>query len=62
MTVSVWVLVFFSGFTTYHGAGGGPAVIDNIATLAECQRLQTLVRETMPDRMNSRCIEVRKVK
>lgn len=49
-TIMVWVLVFNAISTGHNSMGGGPAVIDNIATLEECQRLQKLVRETMPER------------
>jgi hypothetical protein len=56
--MSVWVLVFYmaTGFES-----GGPAVIDNIATMEECQRISTLI-PTYGYSQPARCIEVRKAK
>ncbi len=55
-TVSVWVLVFYiSGYSA-----GGPSVIDNIATLQECQRVAGLLPKNSEDR--TRCIEVLKTR
>jgi len=54
--ISVWVLVFYMG--GYRA--GGASVIDNITTVAECQRVAEVLMER--NRTSARCIEVRKVK
>jgi hypothetical protein len=57
--MTVWVLVFY--MVGYYG--GGPAVIDNIATMQECERIRTAVMEIRAAQHNTaRCIEVRKTR
>jgi hypothetical protein len=51
--VKVWILIFYMGGTT----SGGPAVIDNIATREECQRIEKVMGEVR-GMTASRCIEV----
>lgn len=54
----VWILVFYMSGSSHNG---GPAVIDNIATMEECVRVQKIVLDSR--RADSaRCIEIRKVK
>lgn len=58
--MSVWVLVFYvAGFRA-----GGPAVIDNISTVQECQRVLSVLEETYGrgTDIRGRCIEVRKAR
>jgi hypothetical protein len=58
--MTVWVLVFYiAGFNA-----GGPAVIDNITTQAECERVRVLLPGMQFESTTSRtrCIEVRKTK
>jgi hypothetical protein len=57
--MTVWVLVFYmAGYS-----GGGPAVIDNIATMQECERIRTAVMEIRASQNNTaRCIQVRKIR
>lgn len=55
--MSVWVLVFYMG-AIYHG---GPAVIDNIESQAECERVQAvLMKNNRSTTFGPICIEVRK--
>ena len=56
--MNVWILVFY----LHLDRSGGPAIIDNIATAEECQRVQALVMEVRRISGPGRCIEVRKVK
>jgi uncharacterized protein involved in tolerance to divalent cations len=47
----------------YGGYGGGPTVIDNIATEQECQRISTAIKKQYKYEAPSIiCLEVRKVK
>lgn len=56
--IKVWILVFYMG----NGINaGGPSVIDNIATKAECQRVASEINKG-PHVSNLRCIEAWKVK
>jgi hypothetical protein len=57
-TISVWVLFVWM----YGGYGGGPTVIDNIATIQECQRVSVLIKDIYGHKAESFCLEVRKVK
>jgi hypothetical protein len=55
---SVWILVFYmAGYQA-----GGPAVIDNISTQQECERVAALLSDLRRWSNDSRCIEVRKIK
>jgi hypothetical protein len=55
---SVWILVFYmAGYQA-----GGPAVIDNISTQQECERVAALLSDLRRWSSDSRCIEVRKIK
>lgn len=56
--ISVWVLVFYMSGGSHNG---GPTVIDNIANMEECVRVQKIVL-TARRIDDARCIEVRKVK
>lgn len=63
--VKVWILVFQVFLTGAYGPGaGGPAVVDNLATKTECERvarnLQFLNRKHYE--FESMCIEAWKVK
>lgn len=53
---SVWILLIYMS----HGShNGGPTVIDNIANMQECVRVQEVImKSNMTDSV--RCIEVRK--
>jgi hypothetical protein len=54
----VWVLIIFMSRTAHNG---GPVVIDNIASMQECVRVQEVVKQSlMVD--STRCIEVKKGK
>ena len=55
-SIAVWVLVFVAG----AGNGGGPLVIENIASVQECERVRAVLAESF--RVTSRCIEVRKTR
>ena len=57
--IKVWVLIFYvSGYNA-----GGPATIDNLASVEECQRVLKLVTQSNNFPIDrSRCIEVVKVK
>jgi len=57
--IKVWVLVFYMS-TGYQS--GGPAVIDNIASADECQRVAKIMNEWKSPYAIVRCIEVWKVK
>lgn len=53
----VWVLVLYMSF----GHQGGPTVIDNIASQAECERVRALLTKNVRTSDSSTlCIEVRK--
>lgn len=54
--ITVWILIFYMGTVS----GGGPAVIDNIASKEECVRLQEIVMKLDRTR-DVDCIETRKV-
>jgi hypothetical protein len=61
MTLSVWVLVFF----TASGYAGGAATVDNIATKQECEKAMAAIKEAMGADSFGRstraaCIEVKK--
>lgn len=57
-TILVWVLLAY--FDSGHG--GGPAVVDNLATRAECERLGTRWRhESHGNYYFHTCTQVRKV-
>jgi hypothetical protein len=51
--MTVWVLIFYVG----SHMGAGPAVIDNIATMQECERIRAEIKANV-----ARCIEVRKTR
>lgn len=61
--IKVWVLMMYlTSWNTYAGAGG-PAVIDNIASKSECERLASYYIENIPaDYRKYTCVEVWKVK
>lgn len=52
--MTVWILILYMGGSN----SGGPAVIDNIASRAECERVKAVINT----RYSSQCIEVWKVK
>lgn len=53
----VWVLVLYMSF----GHQGGPTVIDNIASQAECERVRALLTKNTRTVDNSTlCVEVKK--
>lgn len=56
-TIVVWVLIFQTW--------GGPSVIDNIDSQANCERLRSVVRSELQygghPEILSRCVAVRKV-
>lgn len=58
--MSVWVLVFLMVGFGYPGA----TVIDNIATLQECERVMSALSDAHKwrPRFDGRCIEVKKAK
>ena len=56
--IKVWVLWVYMGATYY---GGGPMIVDNIATKEECIRLQNVMHEGNYVK-RSKCFEVVKVK
>lgn len=56
--ISVWVLLIYMSGSAHNG---GPTVIDNIANMQECVRVQEIVMQSRRADM-ARCIEVRKVK
>lgn len=56
--IKVWILWVYMS-TPYYG--GGPMVVDNIATQEECLRLQKVFRENSYVN-RSRCLEVVKIK
>lgn len=57
--ISTWVLV---GYYWASYGGGAPLLIDNIASLAECERVKVLVAEAMPNTWRARCIEIRRAR
>lgn len=59
--MSVWILV---GYFWASYAGGGPFVLDNIATQQEWMRIAEEVAKAMPhtSRGGLRCVEVRKAR
>lgn len=56
--MSMWILVF----VMLGDKRGGPAVVENIESLAECQRVQQAIHEMHGEYVTykTRCIEVRK--
>ena len=66
--ISVWILVvMLAGDARGYGESNGAFIIDNIASLNECQRLQNVVQnlaQTGRKQAASKlqCVEVRKVK
>ena len=54
MTVSVWILIIYMG----NGAGGGPLVVDNIASEKDCNWLSTQIDIWTPRADNFRCFRV----
>lgn len=55
---TVWVLVLFMGLINQ----GGPTVIDNIASQAECERVRAvLAKNVRTTESSTLCVEVRKV-
>lgn len=60
-TAYVWTLVFYMVTHQHTNQSGGPAVIDNISTLQECQRIAALVLERRGT-YYARCIQIEKVK
>ncbi|GEM_PF-6670305 len=57
-TTTVWVLVFFIGGWTHNG---GPAVVDNIASAQECEKLAQAIQDIRGE-ARYRCVPVAKVK
>jgi hypothetical protein len=58
--VSTWMLALFIS-SPNSGTGGGPMVIENLASQEECLRIQQVFERQM--RVNrSVCVEVRKAK
>lgn len=62
ITFKVWVLIYYLGVTSYRSEGGGPLVIDNIATKDECVRVMNELNNFESVRRRAMCIEVTKVK
>jgi GH25 family lysozyme M1 (1,4-beta-N-acetylmuramidase) len=56
-TIAVWVFIAYFDLTGYHAASGGPVVIDNIATKADCMEL---VADIGKSARWSACREVKK--
>lgn len=57
-TVKVWILVMYMT----ANAHGGPAVVDNIASQAECEKLRTAVLQLRHAEARSTvCLEVVKL-
>jgi hypothetical protein len=59
--VKVWVLMAFMSMLDGHGGNGGPIVIDNIATLSECNRLARNFLTVPHQDFHWTCTEVWKV-
>lgn len=55
--ITVWVLVFYLG--TFQS--GGPAVVDNIATQAQCEKLRDQIRAERRGGMFV-CVPVKKLR
>lgn len=62
-TIYVWTLVFYMVTGGNVMKSGGPAVVDNIASQEECQRIAALLFEREHrGTVFARCIQVQKVK
>lgn len=64
VTAYVWTLMFYigvGGISNTH-TGGGPAVVDNIASAEECKRVaEKFGAIPNQDEGRWRCVEVKKV-
>lgn len=58
--VKVWVLMMYLTTWNTYGGAGGPVVIDNIASKAECERLMSYVYQNLSkvDTRSAVCVEV----
>lgn len=55
--IKVWILVFFLSGPN-NSDGGGPAVIDNIRSVQECQRIEKIILDMGNYNTRTKCIEV----
>lgn len=61
MTYTAWILIMYIGSAT--AGGGGPSVIDNIATEEECVMLkEKLPKPYFASTIKAECVKVQKVK
>lgn len=65
LTVKVWVLVYYMGVSSYRyqSEGGGPLVIDNIASEQDCKDAADRIKRIRNDYEHRwECLPVNKVK